>query len=302
MLRHVTAGVDGSAESLSAAHWAAREALRRGAPLRIVHAWQWHPHPAASVPMDRTQREWAEETLDQAVASVRAAHPGLQIVGQLVSDSATGGLLAAAGDAELLVLGSPGLTGVAGFLLGSVSQRVLARSSRPVVLVRAGETSADEHLPAVDGVSPEEIPESPYRDVVLGLDTRRPSDELIEFAFTSARRCGAPLHVVHAFRAASADAPEDGQDPTPGPELLAAHERTVVAALRPWCEKFPEVSVTETVAEGRAATELVRASTGAALVVVGRRTRDGHFGIHIGPVAHAVLHHSGCPVAVVPHA
>ncbi|MFE9017947.1 universal stress protein [Streptomyces sp. NPDC007808] len=210
-------------------------------------------------------------------------------------DSATAGLLTAADDAELLVLGFRGLTGVAGFPLGSVSQRVVARSSRPVVLVRAGETSAD-------GVSPEEIPESPYRDVVLGLDTRRPCDELIEFAFASARRCGAPLHVIHAFRAASADAPEGGQEPVSGPEVLAAHERTVVAALRPWCEKFPEVAVTGTVAEGRAAGELVRASTGAPLVVVGRRARDGHFGAHIGPVAHAVLHHTGCPVAVVPHA
>ncbi|MFI9152580.1 universal stress protein [Streptomyces sp. NPDC053367] len=302
MLRHVTAGVDGSAESLSAAHWAAREALRRGAPLRIVHAWRSRAHPAASVPVDRTRQEWAERTLDQAVASVRAAHPGLRIAGRLVSGPATTGLLSMAGDAELLVLGSRGLTGVAGFLLGSVSQQVVARSSQPVVLVRAGETSTDEHLPAVDGVSPEEIPVSPYRDVVLGLDTRRPCDELIEFAFTSARRCGGPLHVVHAFRAPSAAAPEGGQNPTSGPGLLAAHEHSVVAALRPWCEKFPEVSVTETVAEGRAATELVRASARAALVVVGRRTRDSRFGIRIGPVAHAVLHHCGCPVAVVPHA
>ncbi|GAA3816450.1 universal stress protein [Streptomyces phyllanthi] len=302
MLRHVIAGVDGPAESLSAVHWAAREALRRGVSLRIVHAWQWHPRPAASVPADRTQGEWAEETLDRAVAGVRAAHPGLQVVDQLVSGSATAGLLAAAKDAELLVLGSRGLGGVAGFLLGSVSQRVVARSSLPVVLVRAGETFAGEHLPAADGVSPEEIPESPYRDVVLGLDTRRPCDELIEFAFASARRCGAPLHVVHAFRAASVDGPEGRRAPAFGPELLAAHEHTVVAALRPWSEKFPEVSVTETVAEGRAATEVVRAATGAALVVVGRRARDSRLGTRIGPVAHAVLHHAGCPVAVVPHA
>ncbi|WP_155056103.1 universal stress protein [Streptomyces blattellae] len=302
MLRHVTAGVDGSAESLAAAHWAAREALRRGVSLRIAHAWQWHPHPAASVPMDRTQREWAEETLDRTAAGVRAAHPGLRVVDQLVSDSPTAAVLAAAGDAELLVLGSRGLSGVAGFVLGSVSQRVVARSSLPVVLVRAGETAAGEHLPAADGMSPEEIPASPYRDVVLGLDPRRPCDELIEFAFASARRCGAPLHVVHAFRTAAADGPEGRLDPASGPELLAAHERTVVASLRQWCEKFPEVSVTETVAEGRAATELVRASTGAALVVVGRRTRNSPLGTHIGPVTHAVLHHVGCPVAVVPHA
>ncbi|WP_406497801.1 universal stress protein [Streptomyces sp. NBC_01604] len=302
MLRHVTTGVDSSTESLAAAHWAAREALRRGASLRLVHAWKRHPRPASSVPADASEREWARQTLDRAVGSVRAAHPGLRIVDQPVADSPVDALLAAAEKSELLVLGSRGLSGVAGFMVGSVSQRVVARSPRPVVLVRAGETFADEHLPATDGVSPEEIAEIPYRDVVLGLDTRRPCDELIEFAFEAARRYGAALHVIHAFSVPSGDGADLHAITGSGPELLAARERVVVATLRPWCEKYPGISVTETVQEGRAATALVRASSGASLVVVGRRTRDGHLGTHIGPVTHAALHHAGCPVAVVPHA
>ncbi|MCX4904036.1 universal stress protein [Streptomyces sp. NBC_00878] len=302
MLQQVTAGVDGSTESIAAAHWAAREALRRGASLRLVHAWQWHPRPAASVPAGTSEGDWAQQAMDRAVGSVRAAHPGLRIVDRLVSGSAVDALLTAAEESELTVLGSRGLSGVTGFLVGSVSQRVVARSPRPVVLVRAGETAADEHLPAPDGVSPEEIPETPYRDVVLGLDTRRPCDELIEFAFEAARRYGAALQVIHAFRVSSADGAGLHAVTGSGPELLAAQERAVIATLRPWCEKFPGISVTETVSEGRAATALVRASSGASLVVVGRRTRDGHLGTHIGPVTHAALHHVGCPVAVVPHA
>jgi nucleotide-binding universal stress UspA family protein len=301
MVQHVTAGVDGSTESLAAAHWAAREALRRGASLRLVHAWAWHPRPAASVPMGTSEREWAQQTLDRAAGSVRAAHPGLRIVEQLVSGSAVDALLAAPAEAESLVLGSRGLGGVAGFVVGSVSQRVVARSVRPVVLVRAGEAAADEHLPVSDGVSPEEIPGTPYRDVVLGLDTRRPCDELIGFAFEAAGRYGTVLRVIHAFTVPWADGADLPAVTGTGPEALAAQERAVVATLRPWCEKFPEISVTETVSEGRAATELVRASSGASLVVVGRRIRDGHLGTHIGPVTHAALHHVGCPVAVVPH-
>src|ERR1044072_9337647 len=147
MLQHVTAGVDGSTESLAAAHWAAREALRRGAALRLGDAWTWHAGPAASVPMGTSDREWAQQTLDRAAGSVRAAHPGLRIGEQLVSGSAVDALLAAPGEAELLGLGSRGLRAGAGFLVGSVSQRVVARSVRPVVLVRAGEAAADEHLP-----------------------------------------------------------------------------------------------------------------------------------------------------------
>ncbi|NGO44869.1 universal stress protein [Streptomyces ureilyticus] len=301
MDRHVVAGIDGSPESRAAAHWAAREALRRGAALRLVHAWQLHARPAANVPLDMTERSFARQILAEALDSVRAAHPGLQVVDQQVKGSPVTALLAAGERAELMVLGSRGLSGFVGFLLGSVSARVVARSSRPVVLVRAGENVADEHFPVPDGVAPDEIPEIPYRDVVLGLDTGQPCDDLLEFAFEAARRRGAALRVIHTFTVPPGYATADRVVPPPGPELLAEHEHAVVATLRPWCEKFPEVAVTETVVEGRAATELTRAASGAALVVVGRRLRDIRLGGHGGPVTHAVLHHAGCPVAVVAH-
>lgn len=301
MARYVAAGIDGSPESRAAAHWAAREALRRGATLRLVHAWQLHPRPAANVPADMTERSWARQLLAEASDSVRAAHPGLEIADQQVRDSTVTTLLEAAERAELMVLGSRGLSGVAGFLLGSVSARVVARSPRPVVLVRAGGSAAAEHFPAPDGVSPDEIPETPYRDIVLGLDTARPCDDLVQFAFEAARRCHAALRVIHTFSVPPGYATADRVAPPPGPGPLAEHEHTVVATLSPWCEKFPEVTVTETVVEGRAGTELIRAASGASLVVVGRRVRDSRLGVHIGPVAHAVLHHADCPVAVVPH-
>ncbi|MFD3573132.1 universal stress protein [Streptomyces sp. NPDC058644] len=301
MRPHITAGIDGSAESLAAAHWAAREAVRRGAALNLVHAWTWHPRPAPSVPADRSEHEWAEQILDRAASAIRAAHPGLPVVERLVTDSAVAALLTSAADTELLVLGSRGFGAVAGAMLGSVSQRVIARSSRPLVLVRMGESSAAEHFPAVDGISPDEIPETPFRDVVLGLDTHHPCDELIEFAFEFARRHRSELHVIHAFRVTHDQPAEGPQVPFRGPELLAAQERAVHATLRPWCEKYPEVSVVETVREGRAATALVSASAGASLVVVGRRIRDRRLGAHNGAVTHAALHHIHCPVAVVPH-
>jgi nucleotide-binding universal stress UspA family protein len=303
MHRYVTAGVDGSTESLAAAQWAAREALRRGAELRLVHTWAWHPRPPASVPADVGERRWAEQTLDRAVVSVRSAHPDLRIVDRLVADSPVDTLLSEAGKAELLVLGSRGLGAVTGFVVGSVSQRLIARSARPVVLVRARQGLGDDHLPAPDGISPEEIPRTPYRDVVLGLDTARPCDDLIEFAFATAGRRDACLRVIHAYRTPTAYTVDDTSAPTPAPELLAARERALVAALRPWCDKFPAVPVVESVVQERAATALVRAATGAGLLVVGRRIRDGHLGVgpRTGPVTHAVLHHAGCPVAVVPH-
>ncbi|MFF4014890.1 universal stress protein [Streptomyces sp. NPDC001843] len=299
MVRNITAGVDGSPEGLAAAHWAAHEALRRGAALNLVHAWHRHVRPAPYVSLGSAEHGWAEHLLREAVDSVRAAHPTLTVAGRLICDSAVSALLSAGAEAELLVLGSQGLGSTAGFVTGSVSQRVVGGAGCPVVLVRAGRSAADEHLPAVDGVAPDEIPETPYRAVVLGLDVTQPCDDLIAFAFDAAHRRDTALRVIHVFEAE----PAEGAPPSaPGPERLADREHTVVAALRPWAEKYPKVPVTETVVEGRTAAELVRAATGAGLVVVGRRTGGGGLGHHTGPVAHAVLHHVGCPVAVVPHA
>ncbi|OLZ65291.1 universal stress protein, partial [Streptomyces sp. IMTB 2501] len=51
---------------------------------------------------------------------------------------------------------------------------------------------------------------------------------------------------------------------------------------------------------GRARDVLIAASYEADLLVVGARRRHGHFGLQLGRVAHGVLHHAACPVAVVP--
>ncbi|MDT7839908.1 universal stress protein [Streptomyces justiciae] len=290
MLRHVTAGVDATPESLAAVHWAAREALRRGAGLRLVHAPR---RSAAAVPPTSGAPEpEGARVLERVVAGVRAAHPGLPITARIGTDSPVAALLAAADEADLLVLGSRGRDDVTGGV-GAVGEPVVARSATPVVLVRAGEGCAGEHLPAPDGVSPEEIPEIPYRDVVLGLDISRPCDELIEFAFASARLRATVLRVIHASPPPMAPAGGATERPLEG---------ALAARLRPWREKFPTVPVVETVTGEAAADELVRVSGGAALTVVGRGTGDGRPDRpHLGPVTRAVLHRARCPVAVVPH-
>lgn len=156
----------------------------------MVHVWHRRARPTPYLRVGGTERAWAERTLEEAVRSVRSAHPGLRITERLVCDATVTALVTAADDAEMLVLGSPGPGPVGGFVTGSVSQRVVARADHPVVLVRAGRSAADEHLPAADGLAPEEIPETPYRDVVLGLRVDRPCDEVLDFAFEAARRRG----------------------------------------------------------------------------------------------------------------
>ena len=299
MLPPVMAGVDGSAESLAAAEWAAREAARRSRPLRLVHAWNQQPHKGAGPSAAAAQRYLARRALRQGEDRIRRTCPGVKVDAEQVEGPATGALLHAAEQAELLVLGSRGLSGFTGFVVGSVALGVVARATLPVVLVRAGEEASDEHLPADDGCP---STRTGHQDVVLGLDLGDPCDEVIEFAFEAARLRGARLHVVHAW-----------QEPSPlglgpgeiglvnGPEQADEWLGFLDAVIKVWRDKYPEVEVVETVAEGRARSVLVRAATGASLLVVGRRTTERAAGPRTGPVTHAAVQHVGCPVAVVPH-
>ncbi|MEW2497937.1 universal stress protein, partial [Streptomyces nodosus] len=62
----------------------------------------------------------------------------------------------------------------------------------------------------------------------------------------------------------------------------------------------PDVRVRRATAEGAARTVLLRRSAAADLVVIGTLRRHSHFGLQLGRVAHTLLHHAHCPVAIVP--
>jgi nucleotide-binding universal stress UspA family protein len=299
MVQPVVAGVDGSEESLAAAEWAAREAVRRDRPLRLVHAWAWHPRRTAGEPVNAALRHQARHCLRQATERVRATCPDLRLVHEQAEGPATAALLRAAGKAELLVLGSRGLSGFTGFLVGSVALGVVARADCPVVLVRAGEEAADEHLPA-DGGDPSV--RTGYRDVVVGLDVTEPGDEILEFAFETALLRHARLRVVHAWRAPGPLALGPGEVALMDERDRAREWRGFVTAfLQVWRDKYPDVEVLETAVADKPANALIRAATGAGLLVVGRRSAERPVGPRTGPVAHAALQYVDCPVAVVPH-
>ncbi|WP_019072574.1 universal stress protein [Streptomyces hokutonensis] len=299
MLPPVIAGVDGSAESLAAADWAAREAARRDLPLRLVHVWNWHPRQEDGEPVTAAQRHQARRVLRQAKERCRAVAPGLRLHEEQVEGPATAALVKAAEEAELLVLGSRGLSGFTGLLVGSVAQGVVARATRPVVLVRADEKAADEHLPAGDGRG---SVLTGYRDVVLGVDLGDPCDAVIEFAFEAARVRGARLRAVHAWQPPSPLGLGPGEIAlVSGPQRAEEWHGFLSAVLQVWRDKYPGVEVAETVAEGRAQSALLRAASGAGLLVVGRHLTERPAGPRIGPVTHTAIHHVGCPVAVVPH-
>ncbi|MEV5595961.1 universal stress protein [Streptomyces sp. NPDC052496] len=307
MIGHITVGLDGSRESLAAADWAAREARRRGLTLRLVHAWEGLTDPDRDtglsepvLPELAVPRHWARRILSSAENDLGLRHPGLPIVADLVAEPPLAAMAAAGREAELLVLGSRGLGGVTGFLVGSVALSAVAHADRPVVLVRAGYGADDERVPDANGFT---ASGAPYRAVVLGLDASSSCDPVAEFAFDAAARREAPLYVVHTWDAPSshADQLSAPRERDTGAECEERVRRALTAALRPWREKYPGQSVTEVLRTGKPARNLIALTADAGLLVVGRRKRSSPVGAHLGPVAHAVIHYVGCPVAVVPH-
>ncbi|WP_405787279.1 universal stress protein [Streptomyces sp. NBC_00029] len=309
MSRTVIAAVDGSAESLAAADWAAHEAQMRRLPLHLLHVWQDWSRAFAHAPFTgldtapcegaTAAQHYAEQVTHDASDRLRAAHPGLEISVEQVHGRPAEVLLSAAEKAEVLVVGSRGLGGLAGFLTGSVSLPVIAHAERPVVAVRAGERAECEPLP---GTGDHGDRKGQCRDVVLGLDLSRPCDELLAYAFEAAAARAATLRVVHGWSVPVVEGYDPAAaDPGHGVALGLREASALTDVLRSWRGKFPQVEVKEQCLVGRPAGHLVEASKEASLLVVGRRIRRAAVGAHIGPVTHAVLHHATTPVAVVPH-
>ncbi|KUO06241.1 universal stress protein [Streptomyces caeruleatus] len=300
MVRTVVVGLDGSSESRAAAEWAAREAKLRGLPLKIVHVWEPVPEPMAQAPLlgAETQAHWTARVPREAAEGIRLRHAGVEVTTEQRTGGAADALTEAAADAELLVLGSRGLSGVGGFMVGSVGLSVVAHAERPVVLVRPGEQAADEHEADPAGVP---SAATPYRPVVLGLDAMSPDDSVIEFAFEEAARRETGLRVIHGWNLPPYYVYGLAADPQFHDEIARQQAAVLAEAVQPWRKKYPNVEVTEQTPSGSPGIRLVDASREASLVVVGRRIRRSPLGAHIGPVTHAVLHHATAPVAVVAH-
>ncbi|MQY37657.1 Universal stress protein [Streptomyces sp. RB17] len=287
MTRPITAGVDGTEESRAALDWAAREAVRRGLPLRVVHAWRYAESLATA---DRnTQQGWVSEGVREAVRVVSERHPELEVSVDVVEGEPVHALARAASGAEMLVLGSRGHGPVLGFLLGSVGRQVIAEAARPVVLVRAGDQPATE---------------AAGRDVVVGQHGG-PEDSAatLRFAFETAAARGAAVLAVRAWTLPPVFAYSPGSlkllDDAGG--LEPYEKQALTEALRPWRERCPDVPVAEHVEMGSAGQVLLSVAGRAQLMVVGRRAHRTAVGARIGSVAHGMLHHADCPVAVVPH-
>lgn len=140
----VVVGVDHSPGARAALIFAEKEARLRGATLRAVHAWQYgyigYAGLEGRMPAlggDINELHAASEAALEA--SVREALPesDVEIERRTVQGVPAAVLVDESRDADLLVVGSRGLGGFVGLLLGSVSQQCAYHAACPVVIVHA---------------------------------------------------------------------------------------------------------------------------------------------------------------------
>jgi len=135
--RHIVVGVDGSSSSGRAIDWAIAEAQRTGDSLRLVSAWMFPM--ALGYAFTTTVHEVhdvAQDRVDRAAAHVADVAPEITVTGETTEQSPGPALVAAAKNADLLVVGSRGVGGFEGLLLGSVSQYCTRHAACSVVVVR----------------------------------------------------------------------------------------------------------------------------------------------------------------------
>ncbi|MFD5462178.1 universal stress protein [Kitasatospora sp. NPDC127059] len=287
MRSEITVGLDGSPESLSAARWAAREAQLRGLPVRLLHLWLVSPAAVPQVPSGDVRTAVGQRILRDAESELREHYPDVPFTTELLPAVTPAAVLSAAGDAELLVLGSQGIGTGVGYLIGSLALYTVARSEHPVVLVRA-----------YDGADGTMTPAAQSGPVAVAVSGRSGYDGVLESAFDAADRQRTSLLAVHATSRRPSLTVWQGP-PDEAVQQTDRHELT--ATLRPWREKFPAVDVVERLSHESPARAVIDAAAGARLLVVGRGGYRTPLAPRIGPVTQAAIHHAPCPLAVIPH-
>jgi nucleotide-binding universal stress UspA family protein len=141
----VVAGVDGSAPALRAALWAADEAGRRRAPLRLVYAVNLSALALAD--RFRSSRSFFEalmsdgrQQLAATETAIRQAHPGLSVETDLQTEGPVPALVELSRDARLIAIGSRGLGGFQGMLAGSTAVALVTRGHCPIAVIRGSRT------------------------------------------------------------------------------------------------------------------------------------------------------------------
>ena len=144
-VNRIVVGVDGSAPARWALDWAIEAAAVHGARLRVVNVYDLAPVvPVVGAPVADGELldKSSQALLEEVTADRRESGVEIELVPASGPPART--LLDAAVDADLLVVGSRGLSGLRRLLVGSVSQHVVYHSTCPVAVVHTRATEGTD--------------------------------------------------------------------------------------------------------------------------------------------------------------
>lgn len=146
MFKHILLATDGSPVCDRAAQMAAGLARTHGAKLTVVYVVDPYPYlgigqanPIGFEAYIQAAHSHAGQALSRAVEAAQAGGPALQVETRIVEEAAAAhGIAQTATDerADLIVMGSHGHGALRKLVLGSVTTRVLAEATVPVMVVR----------------------------------------------------------------------------------------------------------------------------------------------------------------------
>ncbi|MGD2114446.1 MAG: universal stress protein [Acidobacteriota bacterium] len=290
-IRHVVAATDFSEPADLGLAWAARIARTHRAKLTLVHALA-PPMPVADfaappLHVDQELRASAEKRLEEALQ--RAPLDGIEADTALRDGTPSQAVLDLVQEveADLLVVGTRGLTGFQHLLLGSTAERIVQRSPVPVLSVHPGDGLPEREPRTIM------VPTDFSLDAEAALDTTERALSLVE-----AETRVLLLHVFHVPAEYRSYGPA-GSFFEFTEELSQTLEERMGELARPFRDRG--LTVETLVAEGIPAEVVVRTAEehGVDLIAMGTHGRSGLAHLLLGSTAERVVQHAGCPVLTV---
>ncbi|HEX6257724.1 MAG TPA: universal stress protein [Euzebyales bacterium] len=292
----ILVGVDGSEHADRALAWALREAALRSAQVTVINAFRVRE---LAGPLNREEphdeeRAEARRVVEEALGRVGSTAPGVDITTTAVTGRAAAEAILHHGrHADLIVVGSRGLGGFPGLLVGSVSQQVAAHADVPVAVIPAGVEMTD----VSDGTT----------SIVVGVDGSDKSIRALRWAVEEARLRDVPLTAVYVYRSLREGSPFDAYADVEESQLEELERQGGGTALGKLdrllsdAGDLSDIKIEREVDPGSPAKVLISdAADESTLLVVGSRGHGGFSGLLLGSVSQQCLHHAKGPVVVTP--